>query len=400
MTFQTGQNQSFTRDTNLNIIIKSFLKKDMSRVDISRTFDLSKPTASKIVTELESLDLIRSGEEDTRTATPGVKAIKYKLNKNMGLLAVIDLSTVECKVLVFNFGGDCLAQTKITDKELITRTDIVNLCDALDGLLSAASIAEYSLLSVCMAIPCAVNRNSGKIYWSARFNIDESFDLYDFLKKRYSQAQIIIKNDVQLMLLGETNKGLLENGKNPYAMLIYIDAGLGGGLYMNGALEGGAEGTAGDFGFLPYYDDGETFLLDSVISINAMKKRIKKEIADGAITSLREVERLHFRDIEKAYLGGDAYTVNVIETTARKAANALKTLIEILNIPFLIISGRITRLGNAYKDILTAELKPHFPSLEVSYSTLGDSAINEGSIMVSRDAIIKEKITNRLGKLN
>lgn len=395
MEVQTGQNQSYTRDVNLNIIIKSFLKKEMSRIDISRAFGLSKPTASKIVTELESLDLIRSGEEDTRTATPGVKALKYKLNKDMGLLAVIDLSTVECKVLVFNFGGDCLKEVKITDKELITQNDISRLCETLDELIGSNEANGLPLLSLCIAIPCAVNKISGKIYWSARFDIDESFDLYAFLKNRYDSAQIIIKNDVHLMLLGETNNGLLENGKNSYAMLMYVDAGLGGSLYMNGSLEDGSEGTAGDFGFLPFYEDGETYLLDSVISINAIKKRIRKEIAAGAKTSLGSIERLHFRDIKEAYYAGDAFTAQIIESTARKAATALKSLLNVLNIPFVIISGRITQLGNVFKDVITEELKTDFPSIVIRYSDLGDNAINEGSIMVSRDAIIKEKISNR-----
>lgn len=394
---ETGQNQTMTRDVNLSIIMKSFVKKDMSRVDISRTFKLSKPTASKITAELESLSLIRPGEEEQCSNIPGVKPLKYGLNTDLGLLAVIDLSTVEIKILIYNFGGECLSEIKISDKELIRYDDIVSLCNLLDGLLCHSPLNKYELLSVCIAIPCAVNKITGKIYWSARFDIDESFNLYNFLSSRY-KAKIIIKNDVQLMLSGEIHKGLLADGDKPYAVLMYIDAGLGGSFYMNGKLEDGAEGTAGDLGFLPFYEKGKTYLLDSVISINAMKKRIRKEIADGAETSLRNLKSIHFRDIENAYFQNDALTIKIVEETANNAAVALKSILEILNVNFVIISGRITKLGDRYREIIQDSLSPHFPLLSVRYSNLGDNAIKEGAIMISRDEIVKEKISNRTHK--
>lgn len=394
---EKGQNQTMTRDVNLALIMKTFIKKEMSRVDISRTFKLSKPTASKIAAELEALNLIRSGEEEQASNIPGVKALKYELNADLGLLAVIDLSTVESKIIVYNFGGVKLSEIKIADKELIRYDDIINLCDILDGILKSSSLSKYELLSVCIAIPCAVNKITGEIYWSARFDIDENFDLYNFLKERY-RTKIIIKNDVQLMLLGETHKGLLSDGQTPYAILTYVDAGLGGSFYMNGRLEDGVEGTAGDLGFLPFYDNGEKIPLDSVISINGIKKQIKRELASGKSSCLKGIKSIHFKDIEDAYFKKDEFTVHLIENTARKTAEALKSILEILNIEYVIISGRIIRLGKRYKEIISNYLTAYFPKISVHYSRLGNEAINDGAIMISREEIIKEKISNRTHK--
>ncbi len=394
---ETGKNQTITRDVNLAMIMKAFMKKDISRVDISRSFKLSKPTASKIVAELEDLNLICSGEEESAANVPGVKALKYKLNADLGLMVVIDLSTVESKIIVYNFGGVRLSELSISDKELIRYTDIVNLCDLLDGILKGSSLSKYELLSVCIAIPCAVNKITGKIYWSARFEIEDSFDLFEYLYNRY-HTKIILKNDVQLMLLGETHRGLLSNGKIPYAVLMYIDAGIGGSFYMNGKLEDGEKGTAGDLGFLPFYDNGIKLPLDSVISINAIKKQIKREIASGAETSLKGLKSIHFHDIETAYFKKDKFTVHIIEETARKTAEALKSVLEILNIEFVIISGRITLLGDRFLSIIREYLTRIFPEASIRYSNLGNEAVNDGAIIISREEIIKEKISNRMHK--
>lgn len=389
-----GQNQTMARDANLSIIMNSFLNTDLSRVDISRKFNLSKPTASKITAELESLGLICEGEEDHADNVPGVKALKYTINSDLGLIAVLDLSTVEIKALLYNFGGECLSEIVMADKEVIRYSDIGNLCDLLDNILRGQAFGKYELLTMCVAIPCAVNKKTGKIYWSARFDIDEDFDFKQYLENRYG-VKTIIKNDVQLMLLGETSKGLLADGKHPYALLMYIDAGIGGSFFMNGRLEDGADGTAGDLGFMPYYEDGTTYLLDSVISINTIKKKLRAEMADGAQTTLKSQENLHFKDIEAAYLGGDALTVKIVDETAVKAATVLKSILEIFNLNFVIICGRITRLGDRYLQIIRDYLLPYFPGLKINYTALGDNAIRSGAMMLAQDAIIREKISNR-----
>lgn len=100
----TGKNQTMARDVNLSLIMNSYLNNSMSKADISRLFKLSKPTSSKITAELEELGLIRPDPDaSARQNTPGVKPLKYKLNAEMGLIAVLDLSTVETPNNVMRF---------------------------------------------------------------------------------------------------------------------------------------------------------------------------------------------------------------------------------------------------------------------------------------------------------
>ncbi len=398
---ERGKNQTLTRDVNLTLIMNSYMNRPMSKVDISRLFKLSKPTSSKITAELEDLGLIcPDPDEEVRSNTPGVKALKYKLNVDLGLIAVLDMSSVETHIQICDFGGALLSETKISDKELIRFEDIVNFCDIVDGLLGSFPAAKRKLLAVCVAIPCAVNKRTGKIDWSPRFEIDENFDLSAFLSARYTDSKILIENDVQLMMSGEIYKGILSDGSISYALLMYVDSGLGGSFFIDGKLENGEEGKAGDLGFLPYLNSsGEYIYLDSVISLNALKKTLKQKLAEGKKSLLPVGRSLHFSHIKEAYFKGDPLVVEAVEKIAKETANALKSLLEILNINFIVISGRITQLGERYRAIIETSLQERFPSVRVRYSRIQSSAIREGAMSISSRKIIADIISNRTKKV-
>jgi len=393
---EKGKNQTVARDDNLAMILHAFLKAPMSRVDISRIFNLSKPIAA----ELEAANLIRAdidGNEDYLNI-PGVKPQKYELNTDYGLIAIIDMSTVEVHIQVCDFSGSVLSETNVADKELILYDDIVYFCDILDGLLKKFTESDKKLLSLCVALPCAYNKKTGKIDWSPRFDIENDFNLFNFLSSRYD-TEIILNNDAHFMLFGEMHKGLLSGHNTDYALYIYIDAGIGGSLFLNGRLEKGEEGKAGDVGFLPYLNkNGEYRYFDSVASINAIKKELKRELANNAKSPLASLKKLHFADIRAAYFDGDPLTVKIVEQTAVETAEALTSLLEILNINFVIISGRITQLGENYRSIIEKTLKPRFPSIRVKYSNLGNTAIHEGAIFAAYNKLITKVISNRKSK--
>ncbi len=392
-----GQNQTVTRDMNLSIIMNAIIKQPASRVDISRNFKISKPAASKITAELETLNLIRPVKEDKDNSwhnMPGVKPIPYEVNAELGIIAVLDLSTVEVKIQVCNFAGHILSEIKVPGFEVISYEDILYLCRMLEEMLKKPSFCDLPLLSLCAAIPCETNKHNGKIYWSARFDIHADFNLKEFLAEKF-KTNIIVKNDVQLYLMGEKHKGYITDDIK-YAILLYIDAGTGGGFYMNGHLEDGEEGTAGDIGIYPISDNGEPTLFDSVVSINAIKRRIKSQLEAGQSSSLKKDKSLHFSDIKQAFLyDKDPLTIEVINETALKAVSSLASLTSLLNINLVIIAGRIIQLGDGFINVISDSFAKIKPAVKFCYSRLADTAIKEGAMILSIEDIIQDKIKHR-----
>lgn len=391
---QKGQNQSVTRKINLSIIMERYVKHNMSKIDISRHFKLSKPAATNIVTELLNLKLICPVNGSTKNYTnPGVKPLSYCINPNLGVIVILDLSTIEVKVTICNFAGEILKTEIVPDMEIITLDAINKFCKIIEVLLKSPNLSEQNLLCICVAIPCSTNR-ANEIEYSLRFDIDPKFDLHKFFEEKFN-TEIIIKNDVQVYLNAEKNCGLLTN-EIKYAILIYIDAGIGGSFYMNGRLEDGENGTAGALGFFPVFSDGNFLQLDDTSSINAIKRNIKFQLNENEQAKKLYQNSLRFRDIKNAYLyENDKLTVSIVNMSAKNVAKALISLIDILNIYYIVINGRIIQLGENYINIIREIIKTKYPTVQINYSALGETAVKEGAIFLAVNKIINNKIDNR-----
>ena len=388
---QKGQNQSSARNANLALIMERFEKQSISRADISRIFHLSKPAASKITAELESLGLIRVCTDEITYNQPGVRPVYYELNTDLGIMAVIDLSTVEVKINIYDFSGTILSHNVIFDMEVIRYEDFMRFRDCLKSVLSSKPLKDKRLLSICVAMPCQVNKITGKVQWSPRFSIHDDFNVYDFFTDEFN-VKTIIKNDVQLYLFAEQELGLI-NQDVKYALLVYVDAGMGGSFYFDSKIETGADGTAGDIGFYNGEDEGRNITLDSAVSINAIKQKLKRKISSGKPCGLSPSD-IHFKDILKAYMSGDKLVKEVVNNSAKILANALVDLVNIFNINCIVINGRIKRLGREYLDIIKNILCGTFHNITVDYSNI-ESAACEGAYILSRNEIIKDIIKSR-----
>ena len=135
-----------------------------------------------------------------------------------------------------------------------------------------------------------------------------------------------------------------------------------------------------------------------MISINAIKKTLKRRLKNGEKSCLPTDVPLRFAHIREAYRKKDPLVLDIVEDTARKTANALKNLLEILNINFIIITGRITQFGEHYRTIIENSLKERFPNVRVRYSRIQDSAIREGAMLLSARTVIADIISHRAKK--
>ncbi|MDR0426340.1 MAG: ROK family transcriptional regulator [Clostridiales bacterium] len=390
---QKGKRQSVARELNLSLIMDSFRLSPMSRADIARTFKLSKPTASHIASELESMGLITPCKSFSYNA-PGVIPQKYEINPDLGLLATLDLSSSEVKISVSAFNGDLLQETRIPNVEIIRGETLVSFCRELDDLVSACN--GLPLLTVCVAMPCGINKNTGRPIWSPRFEIDPDFDLVGILNEHQPGAAVILKNDVHLCMSAERSKNGLIDGNTQYAILVYADTGIGGSFFINGHVEDGFAGLAGEIGYFPTLVDGRVVPLDSAVSVNAIKKRLNAAILEGKLQAPPKKDGFHFADIKQAYLTGtEKQVTDAVNESAKILSEAIVSLIRIFDIYLIILNGRAIQFGENYLKIIQNNVKKECPEAGVNFSRLGPNAIRAGSKLTGMDAVIREKIRNR-----
>ena len=110
--------------------MERFERQSMSRADISRIFHLSKPAASKITAELESLGLIRVSPNEITYNQPGVRPVYYEINPtwdNRGHRPVHGRGENQ----YLRFFGAILSQNVIFDMEVIEYKDFMRFRDCL-----------------------------------------------------------------------------------------------------------------------------------------------------------------------------------------------------------------------------------------------------------------------------
>ena len=385
-----GHNQTDVRDGNLKLFFNELIRGDSSRVDIAKKYNISKTASSKIVAELLNLNLIKETAFQKKRVAPGIRPTFYTINNDLGVIAILDMSSVETVISVCSLSGKVLAEIRVPNMEKIKHGDILHFADCLQDLLSRTEFAGKRLLRICIALPCAINKITNKVFWSPRFSLTEDLDLQALFSQRFG-AKVIIANDVQLLLCGEVHSDAIgENVK--YALMAYIDSGIGGAFYMDGRLEDGYFGFGGDIGYYAATSEGGAkSTLDDEASINGIKNAIKAKIVQGAASSLSgKVGGLRFKDVLAAYREGDALTMQCVHRSAQEAAEAIKGIVRILNIPLVVISGRITKFGGRYLEIIEQALSSDmFFDADVKYASLSDG-INKGALVTALDRILDE----------
>ena len=390
---QIGKNQTFVRDENLALFFGEFARGSFSRVHVAQKYNISKTAASNIVASLCDLNLIRAngGKYPKKREAPGVKPVLYSLNPDFGIVVILDMSTPEVVVSVCDFLGNVLWESKFPDREVIVKEDFEYFCQTIEATLQSEQFESKKLAKICVALPCAVDSVNERIFWSPRFDFgQEGFDIYEFLMHRMNTTSIIL-NDMGLLIRGEVCDGLISEGVN-YALMVYVDSGIGGALYINDRHEAGMHGLAGEIGHFPVAKSNSQIVkLDEIASINGIKNEIRERLKGGGKSVLSELaDKLRFRHIVEAYNGGDTLTIDVVEESARTLGASIKTILRMLNIPFVVISGRIRQLGKEYLDLVKKTIDTDmFFCAEVVYSELNDGIIR-GAISTTQEKIFEE----------
>jgi len=162
---------------------------------------------------------------------------------------------------------------------------------------------------------------------------------------------VAIQNDASLAGYAEWSRGV-GRGSSTF-VFITVSTGIGGALVMDGALQHGATGTAGEVGHVPAATggarcgQGHPGCLEGIASGTAMARRAQEAIRAGVATSLSSVpaDAIDAVEIERAAQGGDALANEIFRDAGRALGRALGGLINLLNPEIISIGGGLINSG-------------------------------------------------------
>jgi predicted NBD/HSP70 family sugar kinase len=131
-----------------------------------------------------------------------------------------------------------------------------------------------------------------------------------------------------------------------------MDWGIGLGIIMDGKLQSGMSGFAGEIGHIPFVKDGELChcgkrgCLETVASGIALARMAKEGIKSGQTSLLNtlseeEIDQIEPHIVIDAANKGDQYAINILSQVGENLGKAVATLIQLFNPEIIILGGKI-----------------------------------------------------------
>lgn len=296
------------------------------------------------------------------------------------LSAGIDLSGRRVIGVVLDGNNEVIAERSLE----IASPD--ELSDAGFEMLRSLTGDVRDIHSLGIAVPGLVDKGASELTYSAR---DRGHSLSAILDQAKADLgpKVLIENDANCGAYGEylLGAGALSVG----LFYIMLGEGVGGSLVIDGQIWRGANGFAGEIGFMPIDPDGNR--LEDVVSESAIVKRTLARLQTDHTSSLAQIdeEDIILGDILAAADAGDEFATMMIERTGKYLGVAIAGVINLLNVDTIVVGGTTMKAGERLLDpakecAAQLSFEPAFASTKIVAGTLGDLAAAGGAALLSR----------------
>jgi predicted NBD/HSP70 family sugar kinase len=366
-----------------------------SRSELVRATGLSKPTVREIVEDLLRTGYVAEEPAGDGDGRPGPRARLLTFRADLGHMLGIDVGADKVLVHLADLSGTILATER---RQTRSARDAEALLSALkaaaSGVLRRARVPRTSLKAVAVGTPGIVDSVSGRIALAPQLPGWEGIDLTSALRRSFD-CPVLVENEVRLSVLAERWRGAAQGIDD--AVYVQIGVGIGAGILIGGELYRGADGAAGEIGYLPFpggrsLDDGPGAFEDAAGG-NAFARLGREAAAGGDGRLLRELaggdpDAVDARVVFAAARQGDAAASRIVDELTRRLAHGVAAVAAVLNPSTVIVGGGISRAGADLLEPLerqVSELLPLPPTLVLS--SFGDESVALGAIRLALQSV-------------
>ena len=259
----TGTNLTYTKYYNFRIVFEIIrLHGPISRAEIARNSSLTAQTVSNIVKRMLDDDLVKEGKT-VKSKGRGAPSVVLEINPEGSYSIGLDFNRDHLTALLVDLTGRVIDRTFIELDQPAPDEAISLMSDAVIGLIKKKRIPNYKISGIGIGFPGPITINHGNsvtnIVNPKAFPKWKDVPVVELLSKKIN-VPIFLENNASAAALGERWYGA---GRQISTFLyLLFDAGLGGGLLINGQLHDGAHSNAGEVGYLPIPNHLKTPLTD------------------------------------------------------------------------------------------------------------------------------------------
>lgn len=227
---------------------------------------------------------------------------------------------------------------------------------ALIGLIAEArhDVPAANQCAVGIGIPGSLSPYDGRVR-NANSTWLNGQRLQQDLEARLGQP-IRIANDANCLALSEFTDGAAQGAESVFAII--LGTGVGGAHVVNGALAGGANRLAGEWGHvpLPWMTSqelntpacwcGRRGCVETFLSGPALVKAFHAAAQSGSGPAVTSVEEIVLRSA-----AGDVAAISVMDRFYDQLARALAMIINIVDPEIIVVGGGLSKIGQIYTEV-------------------------------------------------
>jgi len=248
----TGTNLTYTKAYNFRIVFETIrLTGPISRAEIARRTNLTAQTVSNIVARLLEQNFIREGKKLQKER--GAPSTNLIVNPDGAYSIGIDYNRDHLTGILVNLEGNVVSKYFYEADNPQPEEAVRLIADTIRLLKKFTDDRNAYLAGVGIGLPGPLSINENNEVSNTNYpNVFPNWlniPIVELLSEKIN-TRFFIENNASAAAIGELWYGA---GKNKADFLyVFLGAGLGGGVVLNGSIYDGAHGNAGELGYFQF----------------------------------------------------------------------------------------------------------------------------------------------------
>ncbi len=262
------------------ILSSVFHHTTLSQPDIVQLTGISQQSVSRLVKALIDRGLLYQHHRTT-TGRPGQPSITVAISSKFTYSFGVAIMTDAINIVLMNISGKVLAELTHQMPEMSLDKVCQKLQESFEELISQNKLNKKRLFGLGVGISGYSLGGQGRYNTPSKLDEWAMIDIEDTLQERLNMP-VWVENDGNAAAIGESLVGT--GMKYKHFAYIYIAAGIGGGIIVNGELVSGTHGNGGEIGLLlpkntypsPTLELLHQILQDHDISLNGLSDMLSR----------------------------------------------------------------------------------------------------------------------------
>ncbi|WP_328993173.1 ROK family protein [Kribbella sp. NBC_01245] len=370
-----------------------------TRQEIVRHTGLSPATVATLVTEFLAEGVLRIATVERSTV--GRPYERLTINPDRGRIIGIDVAETYVDATVFDLALGPLGHGEVAldEHENDPAYVVDGIIRAIDSAVETTGTERDRIIGVGVSMPGQVRPDAGVSVFAPNWDWHD-VRIEELLEKRLGSS-VYVDNPLKAVALAEMWFGV---GRVAGSMaVVNLGTGVGAGIAVDGALIRGATNNAGEWGHTLLQLDGRLCrcgrrgCVEAYLGVHGLEMSLAE--IDPAHPALQQPLQRGFVDaVAEGLVAGDPALTELARRTSHYLAAGLGDLVNLLNIPYVTLTGWTSAaLSEWLIPALLEELPDHVLPGSMQGLTVEASKVPGNAVALGMAAFTLEQFLGRLG---